>query len=141
MPKMERLGSTALPLVTSTHVDTPTAPPARVPVAGLKVRPVLLPLPKTMELPARPVVSAAPMRTLLSFVPSMATLSYFGENLTWLMYERLPSVCFVTFGGLFTYHVTAPPLPLALPVIVSQTRVVAARRCPQPPPGAAAGQS
>src|SRR5580765_2969247 len=165
MPKTGRLGRTVLPFVTSTQVATPAEPPASVPVLGLKERPVLLPLAKTMELPAGPVAGAAtvtvepdreavttpasvfvmavtmlvaeavvvapmvtsppvlvevvrqvnvceaivkvcvatgaavtvivpeaavgpeplprpkPMRTLPSFVPSMATLSYFGENL------------------------------------------------------------
>src|SRR4051794_40062198 len=60
------------------------------------------------------------------------------------MYERLPSVAFVMFcvDGLFvTTHVTVPFVFAALPVTVSQTRVVPAIRWPQPPFAAAGGQS
>src|ERR1044071_877558 len=60
------------------------------------------------------------------------------------MNDRLPRVCLVRFSvdGLFvTYHVTVPLLFAALPVMVSQTRVVPATSRPQPPLAPAAGQS
>src|ERR1043165_1478028 len=116
MPRMGRFGSTVLLPVTLTHVACDA-----VPVPRLK-----------------------PICTLPSFVPAIATAGVFGAYFTWLMNERLPSVCLVRFcvDGLFvTYHVTVPFAFAALPVIVSHTRVVPATRCPQPPLAPAAGQS
>ena len=46
---------------------------------------------------ATPVPRLKPIQTLPSFVPTIATLLNFGEYLTWLMKERLPSVCLVMF--------------------------------------------
>src|SRR5689334_4798798 len=115
-PRTGRLGRTALLPVTLTHVACEA-----VPVPRLK-----------------------PICTLPSFVPAMATLCFFGAYFTWLMNERLPSVCLVRFcvDGLFvTYQVTVPLEFAALPVTVSHTRVVPTMRCPQPPLAPAAGQS
>src|SRR5262245_332585 len=103
MPRTGRLGRTAFPPVT--FVQT--------------------------AWPAVPVPRFWPIHTLPSLVPTMAALWNFGEYLTWLMNERLPSDCLVMFcvaGLLVTTQVLAPPAPL----IVSQTLVVPATRCPQP---------
>ena len=56
--------------------------------------------------PATPVPRLKPIHTLASFVPTIATLDHFGEYFTWLMNERLPSVCFVMFcvDGLFVTY-------------------------------------
>src|ERR1041385_7937430 len=116
MPRMGRLGRTALLPVTLTQ----------------------------FACEATPVPRLKPICTLPSLVPAMATLCFFGAYFTWLMNERLPSVPLVRFcvEGLFvTYQVTVPFEFAALPVIVSQTRVVPATRCPQPPLAPAAGQS
>ena len=76
-----------------------------------------------------------PIQTLPSFVPAIATLWHFGEYLTWLMKERLPSVCFVMFcvDGLFVTYQLDRGMLLLPPAIDSQTRVVPAIRWPQPP--------
>jgi len=79
--------------------------------------------------PCTPVPRLKPIQTLPSFVPTMPCVDHFGEYLTWLMNERLPSDCLVMFWvvGLFvTYQ-----LPLMLespPLIDSQTRVVPSTR-------------
>src|ERR1043166_8716790 len=80
---------------------------------------------------ATPVPRLKPIQKLASFVPATASLAHFGEFFPWLMYERLPSVCFVMFwvdGLLVTYQLT----DAAAPVVVSQTRVVPSTRWPQP---------
>ena len=89
-----------------------------------------------------PVPRLKPIQTLPSFVPTIALLDHFGEYLTWLMNERLPSDCLVMFWvvGLFvTYQL---PLMLASPPLIdSQTRVVPSTRWPQPPGVPAGAQS
>ena len=79
---------------------------------------------------AVPVPRLNPIQTLASFVPTMATLWYFGEYLTALMNERLPNVCFVMFCvvGLFVMYQLAVLKVLAPPRTVSQTLMVPAIR-------------
>src|SRR5438067_5423024 len=90
-----------------------------------------------------PVPRLKPIQTFASFVPTMATLLYFGEYLTPLMKERLPKVCLVIFWvvGLFVIYQSEPENELFPPEIVSHTLVVPAIRWPQPPGTPAAGQS
>src|SRR2546423_14721803 len=78
MPSTGRFGSTVFPPVTLTQFAW-----LAVPVPRLK-----------------------PIQTLPSFVPTIAELCHFGEYFTWLMNERLPSVCFVMFcvDGLFVTY-------------------------------------
>ncbi len=78
-----------------------------------------------------PVPRLNPIQTLESFVPTIATLAYFGEYLTWLMNERFPNLCWVMFCvvGLFVTYQEIDP---AAPVMVSQTLVVPAIKWPQP---------
>src|SRR5664280_596653 len=115
MPMIGRLGRTALPPVTFTQLACACAPVPRL----------------------------KPIWTLPSLVPAMATLWYLGEYLTWLIYERLPRVPLVRFaviGLLVTTHWLLLKLD-AVPLTVSQTRVVPASRCPQPEVEPAAAQS
>jgi len=79
---------------------------------------------------AVPVPRLKPIQTLASFVPSIATLEYFGEYLTWLMNERFPNVCFVMFWvvGLFVTYQSPEFMEALPPWIVSHTLVVAAMR-------------
>ncbi len=75
-------------------------------------------------------------------MPTIALLDHLGEYLTWLMKERLPSVCLVMFwfAGLFvTYQL--PAIDWLPPAIVSQTLVVPSTRWPQPPGVPAGAQS
>jgi hypothetical protein len=60
----------------------------------------------------------------------MATLWYFGEYLTPLMYERFPRVCLVMFWvvGLFVTYQSAVLNEALPPLIVSHTLVVPAIR-------------
>src|SRR5438046_8339688 len=90
-----------------------------------------------------PVPRLKPIQTFASFVPTMATLLYFGEYLTPLMKERLPKVCLVMFWvvGLFVMYQSVEPNVRLPPLIVSHTRVVPAMRLPQPPGTPAGGQS
>ena len=92
---------------------------------------------------AVPVPRLKPIQTFASFVPTIAWLDHFGEYLTWLMKERLPSVCLVMFcvGGLFVTYQLAAFMVALPPAIVSQTRVVPATRWPQPPGMPAGAQS
>jgi hypothetical protein len=101
IPSTGRFGSTVLPPVTSTQ----------------------------FAWEATPVPRLKPIQTLASFVPTIAWLDHLGEYLTWLMNERLPSVCLVMFcvGGLFVmYHV--PDMLAFPPPIVSKTLVVPSMR-------------
>ena len=93
--------------------------------------------------PATPVPRLKPIQTLASFVPTIATLEYFGEYFTWLMNERLPSDCFVMFwfDGLFVTYQLAVFIVALPPATVSQTRVVPPIRWPQPPGAPAGAQS
>ena len=77
-----------------------------------------------------PVPRLKPIQTLASFVPTMATLWYFGEYLIPLMYERFPRVCLVMFWvvGLFVIYQSAEPNEALPPLIVSNTLVVPAIR-------------
>ena len=71
---------------------------------------------------------------MASFVPTIATLDHFGEYLTWLMNERLPSDCFVMFwlDGLFvTYQVAA--FIVASGAGIGFVRPIAMRHIKQPP--------
>src|SRR4051794_16603158 len=115
MPSTGRFGSTEFPPVTLTHL-----PWLAVPVPRL-----------------------VPIQTLPSFVPAIAALCHFGEYFTWLMNERLPSVPFVMFcdDGLFVTYQLAEFIVALPPAVVSQTLVVPASRCPQPPGTPAAAQS
>ena len=63
-------------------------------------------------------------------MPTIASLAHLGEYLTWLMNERLPSVCLVMFcvEGLFVTYQLAAFITALPPVIVSQTLVVPATR-------------
>src|SRR5206468_9383545 len=92
---------------------------------------------------AVPVPRLNPIQTLASFVPTIATLAYFGEYFTWLMNERLPSVCLVMFCvvGLFVMYQSPVPMEALPPLIVSHTLVVPAVRWPHPPGTPPAGQS
>src|SRR4030095_14299980 len=77
---------------------------------------------------AMPVPRLNPIQTLASFVPSIATLEYFGEYLIWLIYERFPKVCLVMFCvvGVFVMYQSAEPMEALPPWIVSNTLVVSA---------------
>jgi hypothetical protein len=72
---------------------------------------------------AVPVPRLNPIQTLASFVPSIATLEYFGEYLTWLIKERFPKVCLVMFCvvGVFVMYQLAEFIVAFPPAIVSNT--------------------
>src|SRR5436190_15422400 len=115
-----------------------------MPSTGRRGTTVLLPVTSTQFACAWvPVPRLKPIQTLASFVPTIATLWYFGEYLTPLMNERLPRVCFVMFwvvGLLVTYQLAPFIVPFP-PAIVSHTRVEPTTRWPQPPGTPAGGQS
>ena len=115
-----------------------------IPSTGRFGRTVLPPVTFTqLACDAMPVPRLKPIRTLPSFVPTIASLGHLGEYLTWLMNERLPSVCLVMFwvDGLFVTYQLAAFIAALPPVIVSQTLVVPATRWPQPPGAPAGAQS
>ena len=83
-----------------------------IPSTGRKGTTVLSPVTLTqLACDAVPVPRLKPIQTLASFVPTMATLWYFGEYLTPLMNERLPRVCLVMFWvvGLFVTYQSDEP--------------------------------
>ena len=89
-----------------------------------------------------PVPRPKPIQTLPSFVPTIASLDHLGEYLTWLMNERLPSVCLVMFcvAGLFvTYQLAVFMVGVAARDRLPHS-VVPATRWPQPP-GVPAGRA
>src|SRR5207247_7237492 len=100
-----------------------------IPSTGRRGTTVLLPVTSTQfAWDWVPVPRLKPIQTLASFVPTMATLWYFGEYLTPLMNERLPRVCLVMFWvvGVFVTYQSAEPNEALPPLIVSQTRVLPA---------------
>ena len=102
-----------------------------IPSTGRLGRTVLPPVTFTqLACDAAPVPRLNPIQTLASFVPTIASLDHFGEYLTWLMNERLPSVCLVMFcvDGLFVTYQLAAFIVALPPEIVSQTLVVPATR-------------
>src|SRR5215212_9664375 len=112
---------------------TKVSPAAEPPVVRVMV-PAALVGPEPEPMPR-------PIWTLPSLVPTMTTLWSLGSKASWLMNERLPSVCLVRLSGLLTYQVTVPAVPLDAPWIVSQTLMVPRTRWPQPVPAPAAPQS
>src|SRR6266404_8288393 len=100
-----------------------------MPSTGRKGTTVLLPVRSTQfACDWVPVPRLKPIQTLASLVPTMATLWYLGEYLTWLMNERFPKVCLVMFWvvGLFVMYQFEPAKELLPPKIVSHTLVVPA---------------
>src|SRR5439155_8605769 len=107
----------------------PTVGSSAIPSTGRRGTTVLLPVTSTQfACDWVPVPRLKPIQTLASFVPTMATLWYFGEYFTWLMNERLPKVCLVMFWvvGLFVTYQLDEFIVALPPAIVSHTRVVPA---------------